>query len=80
MRFVLEGFVVEIRAKRSNDENARFTKTDTMEFCNKMSIAFEESARWNEANGYDVCAESLRDSSNEIYEKLEKQGFYKDLQ
>lgn len=79
MRFVLEGFVVEIRAKRSNGENARFTKTDTMAFCNKMSIAFDEAARWNEANGCDVIAESYRDASDEIYEKLDKHGLYNDV-
>lgn len=80
MRFVLDGFVVEIRAKKvSNGENARFTKEQTMEFCNKMSIAFGDAARWNEAKGYNGIAESYRDVSDEIYEKLDKHGFYNDV-
>lgn len=77
MRVVLRGNIVEIRAKAC--EEGRFTKTNTMDTMNWLSICLNEAARYNEEHGHDVCAKEMREAANALYEKLNKYHYYDDV-
>ena len=74
MRVELRGNIVEIRAK--NCEEGRFTKTNTMDTMNWLSIALREAAEYNEERGFYACAEEMREGADALYEKLEKYHYY----
>ena len=74
MRVVLDGNIVEIRAK--NCEEGRFTKTDTMNVMNWLSLCLKEAAKYNEEIGCPVCANEMREAADNLYEKLKKYGYY----
>lgn len=74
MRVVLKGNIVEIRAKAC--EEGRFTKTNTMDTMNWLSICLNEAAKYNEEHGHHVCAEEMREAADNLYKKLEKYGYY----
>ena len=74
MRVVLRGNIVEIRAK--NCEEGRFTKTNTMDTMNWLSICLNEAAKYNEEHGHYVCAKEMRKAADNLYEKLKKYGYY----
>lgn len=74
MRVVLKGNIVEIRAKAC--EEGRFTKTNTMDTMNWLSICLDEAAKYNEEHGHPACAEAMREAADNLYEKLKKYGYY----
>ena len=74
MRVVLRGNIVEIRAKAC--EEGRFTKTNTMDTMNWLSICLSDAAKYNEERGHHACAEEMREAANNLYEKLSKYHYY----
>ena len=74
MRVVLKGNIVEIRAKAC--EEGRFTKTNTMDTMNWLSICLSEAAKYNEEHDHYACAEEMREAADNLYEKLKKYGYY----
>ena len=76
MRVVLNGHIVELRAKAC--EEGKFTKTDTMNVMNWLSISLREAAVYNSTMGADVCAKYLNADADALFEKLKKNGYYDD--
>ena len=74
MRVVLDSNIVEIRAKKC--EESRFTKTNTMDTMNWMSIMFREAAKSFENRGYPVHAKHATEAADVLYEKLNKYHYY----
>lgn len=77
MRVVLNGHIVELRAKAC--EEGRFTKTDTMNVMNWLSSSLREAAMYNSTIGACVCAEHLSKDAHALYEKLDKHHYYDDV-
>lgn len=93
MRFTVDGYVIEIKAKDANDK--RFSKEATMYFMNHLAIWMTESARYtafehrNDNGFYDGdteaieigkrCGERLKDASLGIHDQLDALGFYNDI-
>jgi len=77
MRVVLRGNIVEIRAK--NCEEGRFTKTNTMDTMNWLSLCLKEAAKYNDEIGCPVCAKEMREAADNLYEKLRKNGYFDDV-
>lgn len=74
MRVVLRGNIVEIRAKAC--EEGRFTKTNTMDTMNWLSICLSEAAKYNEEHGHYACAEEMQEAADNLYEKLKRYKYY----
>ena len=74
MRVVLNGHIVELRAKAC--EEGKFTKTDTMNVMNWLSLCLKEAASYNDKIGCHACAEEMRENADSLYKKLEKYGYY----
>lgn len=77
MRVVLNGHIVELRAKAC--EEGKFTKTDTMNVMNWLSASLREAAMYNSTIGAYVYAEHLNDDADALFEKLKKNGYYDDV-
>lgn len=84
MKFNLNGYEVEIKAKRTWMGNGRYNKADTMSFMNELAIYLgdyadyvykdETQAKYNYVRG-EICKEM----GNAIYNTLEENGCYKDI-
>ena len=70
----MNGHIVELRAKAY--EEGKFTKTDTMNVMNWLSLCLKEAAMYNSTIGAHVCAEEMRETADNLYKKLEKYGYY----
>ena len=65
---------IEIRVK--NEYNDKATKQDTMQFINQLLIWSYEAAETNKRRGFDMSAENAMSFNKEVYQQLEKKGFY----
>ena len=93
MRFTVDGYEIEIKAKDIGDK--RFSKEDTLYFMNQLSIWMAESAHYtafehrNDNGFYDSdteaveigkrCGERLKEASYDIHDQLDALGFYDDI-
>ena len=76
MRVVLDENIVEIRAKKCAE--ARFTKVNTMDTMNWMSVVFDKAAEKFDEDGRHALAQRAREDAHNLYEKLKKYGYYND--
>lgn len=93
MRFTVDGYEIEIKAKDKGDK--RFSEKDTLYFMNQLSIWIRESGYYtafehrNDDGFYDgdteaieigkLCGERLKDASYDIHNQLDALGFYDDI-
>lgn len=77
MRVVLSGDIVEIRAK--NCTEARFTKQNTMDTMNWMSIVFDKAAEKFTDEGKYALAQRAREDADILYQKLNDYHYYDDV-
>lgn len=55
------------------------TKTATMNFLNELCAYCEEAARHYYSEGHNCLGDQARRYSSDIYQELEKRGYYDDL-
>lgn len=93
MRFTVDGYEIEIKAKDIGDK--RFSKKETMYFMNQLAIWMTDSAHYtafehrNDDGFYDGdteaiengkrCGELLKEESFDIHDQLDALGFYDDI-
>ena len=77
MRVVLDGNIVEIRAKKCAE--ARFTKVNTMDTMNWMSVVFDKAAEKFDEDGRHALAQRAREDSDALFHKLNEYHYYDDV-
>lgn len=93
MRFTVDGYEIEIKAKDIGDK--RFSKEDTLYFMNQLAIWMTESAHYtafehrNDNGFYDGdteaieigkrCGEYLSNAAEELHDQLAALGCYDDI-
>ena len=77
MRVVLDRNIVELRAKACTE--SRFTKQNTMDTMNWMSIVFDKAAEKFEEDGRPVMAQRAREDAEALFQKLEEYHYYDDV-
>ena len=78
MKFVIDGYEVEIKAKSEYKE--RFNKDDAKAILNTMAIAFSEASKRYESIGCYALAKSARTNYWNIHNELEKVGYFDDIE
>lgn len=76
MRVVLNGDIVEVRSK--NCTESKFTKQNTMDTMNWLSVVFDKAADMFEAEGNPPLAHRAKEDGDALFEKLRKNGYYDD--
>ena len=74
MRVVLSGDIVELRSK--NCTESKFTKQNTMDTMNWLSVVFDKAAEQFEAEGNPLLAHRAKEDGDAIFEKLKDYGYY----
>ena len=77
MRVVLSGDIVELRSK--NCTESKFTKQNTMDTMNWLSVVFDKAADMFKAEGNPVLAHRAEEDGDAIFEKLSDYGYYDDV-
>lgn len=77
MRVVLNGDIVEIRSK--NCTESRFTKQNTMDTMNWMSIVFGKAAEKFDEDGRHAMAQRAREDADALWDKLNDYRYYDDI-
>ena len=77
MRVVLDEHIVEIRAKRCAE--ARFTKVNTMDVMNWMSVVFDKAAEKFDEDGRHALAQRAKEDADALYQKLNDYHYYDDV-
>ena len=91
MKFTVDGYEIEIKAKGSGDK--RFSKRATMDFLNLVSIWMDEAVKYKNFERRDDnvaftdaqretskrCASYLKAASNDLYDQLDAYGCYDDI-
>jgi len=77
MRVVLDGNIVEIRAKKCVE--SRFTKQNTMDTMNWMSVVFDKAAEKFEEDGRFALAQRAKEDADALYQKLNDYHYYDDV-
>lgn len=77
MRVVLSGDIVELRSK--NCTESKFTKQNTMDTMNWLSIIFYEASKSFEADGHCVMAQKAKEDGDALFTKLKDCGYYDDV-
>lgn len=94
MKFTVDGYEIEIKAKNLGWGDKRYNKAATMSFMNMVSVWMDSAAAYdafehkngsgwytNKPDAIEVsrrCAERLADKSRELYKQLEEYGCYDD--
>ena len=74
MRVVLNGDIVEIRSK--NCTESRFTKQNTMDTMNWMSIVFDKAAEKFAEDGKHAMAQKAKEDADALWDKLNDYHYY----
>lgn len=74
MRVVLSGDIVEIRSK--NCAESKFTKQNTMDTMNWLSVVFDKAADMFEAEGNSLLANRAKEDGDALFEKLNDYHYY----
>lgn len=74
MTFVIDGYTVEIKAKRGE---SKFNKTETMEIANYLAILMWQAGENYERNGRHTLSEIAKEDSSSLFMKLVQEKFYK---
>ena len=74
MRVVLSGDIVELRSKNCTD--SKFTKQNTMDTMNWLSVVFDKAAEQFEAEGNPLLAYRAKEDGNALFEKLMDYHYY----
>lgn len=74
MRVVLNGDIVEIRSK--NCTESRFTKQNTMDTMNWMSIVFGKAAEKFDEDGRHAMAQRAKEDADALWDKLNDYHYY----
>ena len=77
MRVVMDRNIVELRAKRNAE--SRFTKQNTMDTMNWMSIVFDKAAEKFDEDGRPAMAQRAREDAEALCQKLEEYQYYDDV-
>lgn len=77
MKIQFHDYEINITAKMKG--NAKAYKEDTQYLLNFISCAMHSGANWQDAQGCHFLADDMRNSGRKIFETLDKQGFYKDI-
>ena len=77
MRVVLDRNIVELRAKRSAE--SRFTKQNTMDTMNWLSIVFGKAAEKFEEEGALGLAQNAKEDAHALFQKLNEFHYYDDV-
>ena len=77
MRVVLDRNIVEIRAK--NCMESRFTKQNTMDTMNWLSVVFDKAAEKFDEDGRHAMAQRAREDSDALFQKLKEYHYYDDV-
>ena len=74
MRVVLSGDIVEIRSK--NCTESKFTKQNTMDTMNWLSVVFDKAADMFEAEGNPLLAHRAKEDGDALFKKLNDYHYY----
>jgi len=74
MRVVLSGDIVELRSK--NCTESKFTKQNTMDTMNWLSVVFDKAADMFEAEGNTPLANRAKEDGDALFEKLNDYHYY----
>jgi len=74
MRVVLSGDIVELRSK--NCTESKFTKQNTMDTMNWLSVVFDKAADMFEAEGNSLLAHRAKEDGDVLFEKLNDYHYY----
>lgn len=77
MRVVLSGDIVEIRSK--NCAESKFTKQNTMDTMNWLSIVFNKAAEKFEEDGAFGLAQNAKEDAHALFQKLNEYHYYDDV-
>ena len=77
MRVVLDRNIVELRAKACTE--ARFTKTNTMDTMNWLSIVFSKAAEKFDEDGRHALAQRAKEDADALFQKLNDYHYYDDV-
>lgn len=77
MRVVLNGDIVEIRSK--NCTESRFTKQNTMDTMNWMSMVFSKAAEKFAEDGKHALAHRVKEDADALWDKLNDYHYYDDV-
>lgn len=77
MRVVLSGDIVEIRSK--NCAESKFTKQNTMDTMNWLSIVFGKAAEKFEEDGAFGLAQNAKEDAHALFQKLNEYHYYDDV-
>lgn len=74
MKFVVDGYEIEIKAKYEHTN--RNASGVAMAFMNKVSLLYDEVAELYDREGNHMLAEYSRRQSKNLYDQLNEAGYY----
>ena len=77
MKIIIDGYEVEIKAKKVDFGHTKFNKDDTLHLLNNVLVMINESADWNNEHGYEACGTLNSDLGKTLYKALKSEGLYR---
>ena len=76
MKFTVDGYEIDIKAKRSIIRE-RMNKHDTMEFMNNLCLLMWWTAERDRMKGYEDVAQIYEQEASELHDQLDSLGLFK---
>lgn len=77
MKVIIEGYEVEIKAKKVGKNKAN--SKDTMHIISKIEGCLWDSARLFEKEGYEILARATREDASSIHNTLDSCGYFDNI-